>query len=336
MKLFKRIVCWSAVGITTVTTLAGAAGYIWLRASLPLTEGRQTVPGLGAEATITRDSDGLVFIRAANSDDGYFALGYVHAQDRMWQMELTRRLGAGRLAEIGGERFVGQDRIMRTVGSYRLAEASLAALAPEVRGALDAYVRGVNAWLADHASKAGPEFALFMFELEPWRAADSLVWSRLMALWLSGNWRREIERGMLAAHLPPDALKRLFLPYPETAPVTVPATGQARLGAAPTTGDDTARAAALAAVMPHLPTADTEHLVASDPKSPRNRRIAITLLRQTPPPPKVGNTPKADVSSAPGKVPAALKPPAPPAAPQIAPPPVATGAGGLRLAPAKR
>ena len=81
--------------------------------------------------------------------------------------------------------------------------------------------------------------------------------------------------------------------------------------------------------------ADTEHLVTADPKSPRNRRIAITLLRQTPPPPKVGNSPRADVSTTPKPVPDGFQPPAAPQVPQLAPPPVATGAGGLQLAPAK-
>ncbi len=257
MKLFKRILYWSLGGITAVIILAAGAGYTLLRSSLLVTEGRQAVPGLGAETTITRDQNGLVFIRAASTDDGYFALGYAHAQDRMWQMEATRRLGAGRLAEIAGERFIGQDRIMRTLGIYRLAEASLAALAPEVRHALDAYVRGVNAWLDGHAHKAGPEFALFMFRPEPWRAADSFVWPRLMALMLSGNWRREIERGILAARLPPDALGRLFLPYPADAPVTVPASGPDRAESLPPARDTAARAAALAAVMPRLPAADT-------------------------------------------------------------------------------
>ncbi len=257
MKLFKRILSWSLVALGAVAALAAGAGYVWLKASLPMTEGHQTVPGLTAETTITRDHDGLVFIRAANSDDGYFALGYAHAQDRMWQMEATRRLGAGRLAEIGGERFIGQDRIMRTLGIYRLAEASLQTLSPAIRAALDAYVRGVNAWLADHAHRAGPEFALFMFRPEPWRAADSMVWPRLMALMLSGNWRREIERGLLAARLAPGALERLTPPYPESAPVTVPAPGRARAQVPPDVGNEATRAAALAAVMPRLPAADT-------------------------------------------------------------------------------
>jgi penicillin amidase len=109
MNRFKRILAGFLAAIAAIAIVATAMEYFWLRGSLPTTEGRLILPGLAAETTLTRDQNGLVFIRAPQAKEAYFALSYAHAQDRMWQMEATRRLGAGRLSEIGGERL--SDRI---------------------------------------------------------------------------------------------------------------------------------------------------------------------------------------------------------------------------------
>ena len=102
-----------------------AGGFLWLRSSLPQTVGMIALDGIDAPVEIARDADGIVTIRAANDADAYFALGFAHAQDRLFQMELMRRVGAGRLAEIVGKDAVDLDRRMRTLGLYRLAEANL-------------------------------------------------------------------------------------------------------------------------------------------------------------------------------------------------------------------
>ncbi len=133
----------------------------------------------------------IALIFAENAADAYFALGYVHAQDRLWQMELTRRVGAGRLAEVLGERAVASPRYTRTLGLYRLANAIYETTPPEVRAALEAYAAGVNGWLATRRSALPPEFILLRFDPEPWRPADSLFWNRLMALRLGRNQRNE-------------------------------------------------------------------------------------------------------------------------------------------------
>ncbi|HLB81223.1 MAG TPA: penicillin acylase family protein, partial [Dongiaceae bacterium] len=193
-----------------------AAGFLWLRSSLPQTVGTVALDGLAAPVEIVRDADGIVTIRAASDADAYFALGFAHAQDRLFQMELMRRVGAGRLAEIVGEDAVDLDRRMRTLGLYRLAEANLPLLAPEVQAAAAAYSAGINAFLERRRGALPPEFYILRHRPEPWRPADSLVWGRLMAWQLSGNWRDERLRDRLARRLDPERLESLWPALPES------------------------------------------------------------------------------------------------------------------------
>jgi penicillin G amidase len=180
-------------------------GLIWLRGSLPQEDGRIAVKGLAGPVTIRRDENGIPTIRAQNAADAAFALGFVHAQDRLFQMEMMRRIGAGRLSEIVGERTLALDKRMRTLGLYRAAEANLEHLAPDVHAALEAYSAGVNAFLATRSTRP-PELVLMQHTPEPWRPADSLVWGRLMALTLSGNSQAEALRARLAKRLDPALL----------------------------------------------------------------------------------------------------------------------------------
>ncbi|MEJ0067400.1 MAG: penicillin acylase family protein, partial [Pseudomonadota bacterium] len=161
-------------------------------------------------------------IFAANDDDAYFALGFVHAQDRLFQMDFQRRLGAGRLAEAVGSGALGIDRTMRTLGLYRAAEAAVAASSPEVRHALDAYARGVNGFLDTHGGALPPEYYLLGGAPEPWHPADSLVWGRLMSLTLSGNWRGEALRARLAKRLSTQQLDDWYADDNTAGPITLP------------------------------------------------------------------------------------------------------------------
>ncbi|MDX2223425.1 MAG: penicillin acylase family protein, partial [Rhodospirillaceae bacterium] len=159
-------------------------------------------------------------IAAASHADAYFALGFVHAQDRLFQMELMRRTGQGRLAEVIGRPGLGTDRFMRTLGLYRLAEDAVAALDPGAREAVERYAAGVNAFLSD-GGPLPPEFQMLMIDPEPWRPADSLVWQKLMGLQLSGNWGEELLRAQLNARLGPDRAMRLFPDASRIGPATV-------------------------------------------------------------------------------------------------------------------
>lgn len=205
-----RWIAWTAASLLGLVVVVAAAAFFWLRTSLPVTEGSLAVQGLSAPAEIRRDANGVVTIRAASELDGYYALGFVHAQDRLPQMEFMRRLGAGRLSEVIGASTLEYDKRMRVLGLYRVAEAGLAELSPEVRAALDAYAAGVNSFLESHRGVLPLEYLVLGFEPEPWQPADSLVWGRLMALQLSNNWREELFRFRLAQQLAPDRLEALW------------------------------------------------------------------------------------------------------------------------------
>jgi len=210
-------------GVLLLLLILGGAFYLYLRSSLPQVEGRIAVEGLKAEVRIARDGDGVPLISAADDEEAAFGLGYAHAQDRLFQMELMRRNGAGRLAEIFGEPAVAIDRQMRVLGLYRLAEAEVGLLPPPVRRGLEAYAAGVNAFLASRSGALPPEFLLLGFTPEPWRPADSLVWGKLMDLLLAGNYRSELLRARLARTLSADELAFLYPEYPDDAPTTLAA-----------------------------------------------------------------------------------------------------------------
>lgn len=211
MSLPRTLTRWSLISLGGIVTAAVVAiGLIWLCSSLPQTQGRVAVAGLQTPVTIARDKDGIPHIRAESEHDAYFALGFIHAQDRLWQMEATRRVGAGRLAEILGPSLLGTDKFMRTLGLHRRAEAIYAKAPPELRAALDAYADGVNGYLTAHKGALPPEFYLLRLRPEPWKPADSLVWGQLMGLRLAGDWRGELTRAALAAHLTPGQVSALL------------------------------------------------------------------------------------------------------------------------------
>ncbi len=195
---------------------------VWLTwRSLPQTSGTVIVPGPSADIEIRRDGRGVPTIRAQSEGDAFFALGYVHAQDRLFQMEMMRRLGAGRLAETLGSNAVESDRFMRTLGLYKHAEANADALNAETRAALQRYADGINAWLETRGRPLPPEFQVLNYSPEPWRLADSLVWQKLMSLSLAGNWRDELLRSELLRILPADRVAQLWPDLDPASPTTV-------------------------------------------------------------------------------------------------------------------
>ncbi|MBU8540272.1 penicillin acylase family protein [Falsiroseomonas tokyonensis] len=177
--------------------------------SLPDAREELAIPSLSAPVAITLDAQGIPRIRAETERDAAVALGYLHARDRMFQMEAMRRSAAGRLAELAGPSALRLDRMSRTLGLLPRAEADLAALDPGTRDMLEAYAEGVNALIAARGRLAAPEF-LAIGEPEPWRPEHSLLWGKVMGLWLSGNWRRELERAALVAALPPEKVEDLW------------------------------------------------------------------------------------------------------------------------------
>jgi penicillin amidase len=202
----KRILKWLGLAAATLlglALLAAGLGYALIRNTVPSPSGTLAIAGLSGPVEVVRDREGVPHIFARTADDLYTALGFVHAQDRLWQMELQRRTGQGRLSEVFGERTFRTDVFLRTLDLYGHAERSLAALPAEARSALEAYARGVNAYLTRRLGwlepRLPPEFLLLQHRPEPWRAADSAVIIKLMALQLSTNLNHEILRLALAA-----------------------------------------------------------------------------------------------------------------------------------------
>ncbi len=183
------------------------AGALWW--TLPARDGTLPLVGLSASVDVAFDADGIPRVTAANELDAAMAMGVLHARDRLFQMELMRRGGAGRLAEITGPAALRLDRFTRLLGLARRADADLAGLPPETRAVLDAYAAGVNAWIAARGRFVAPEF-LLLGAPEPWTPRDSLLWGKVMGLYLSGNWRTELERARLAGVIPPERLRELW------------------------------------------------------------------------------------------------------------------------------
>jgi penicillin amidase len=153
-------------GLALALLVFGAGAYFQVRGSLAAYGGRVEANGLKAPVEILRDKHAVPHIIAGSIEDAAFGLGFVHAQDRFWQMELMRRMGQGRLAEIvppaiAGSGVIDSDRTMRGLGLYRAASDSLGALSPAIRSILESYAAGVNAWLADDDQQFGLELTLF-------------------------------------------------------------------------------------------------------------------------------------------------------------------------------
>jgi len=175
------------IGLVLILVAAGLLAFAYLRSSLPKTSGTVKAAGLDGQLEIVRDKDGVPHIFAATDHDAFFALGYVHAQDRMWQMEFQRRIGAGRLSEILGDATLDTDKFLRTLGTYRAAKSAWAGLSEESQNALQAYADGVNAWI-DEGHVLPPEFLILGVKPEPWTVYDSIVWTKMMAWDLGGNY----------------------------------------------------------------------------------------------------------------------------------------------------
>ncbi len=222
MRLFGRVVL--VLLLLVVVLVAG--GYFYLRTSLPKVSGEVRVEGLEGPVEIVRDADAVPHIYASSHADAVFGLGFVHAQDRLWQMEFQRRVGSGRLSEVIGEATVSTDRFIRTLGIEQAAESGLEALSPEARGLIDAYVAGINAYLAQRRGALPVEFLLLGFEPAPFEPVDVLVWAKMMAWDLGDNWSDELLRAQLVKQLAPAdvsaMIAELWPGYDDAATVVVP------------------------------------------------------------------------------------------------------------------
>ncbi|MDB5360506.1 MAG: peptidase penicillin amidase [Rhodospirillales bacterium] len=216
MRWLKR----TSLVLVLLVVVALGGGWAFLAASLPQIKGELMLPGLRHPVSVVRDAAGVPTIRADDSHDLYLALGFVHAQDRLWQMDLQRRVTQGRLAQIFGRAAIGTDRFMRTLGLYRRAVASAPFMSPDFKDVLDAYAQGVNDFI-DSGKTLPIEFTLLNYRPDPWVPGDSLVVGKLFDLQLAGNFRTELLHAKLAQTLTADQIAQLFPEYPKDGPVAL-------------------------------------------------------------------------------------------------------------------
>ena len=185
------------LALAALILLAAGALAVALRRTLPPAHATAAIQGLHAPVRVTFGPRGIPRIRAASLTDAMAALGYLHARDRMFQMQLMRRAATGRLSALAGAATLPLDEEMRTLGLAAAARAQYAALPPRARAWLAAYAAGVNAFLAAHGRFSAPE-DLWFGAPRPWQPWQSLLWAETMGLWLSNNWRTELARFALA------------------------------------------------------------------------------------------------------------------------------------------
>ncbi len=218
-----RAVRWSAhLAVLLVIVLVASliSGVLLVRRPFPQTEGTVAIPGLSGEVEVIRDEQGIPQIYADTLPDLMMAQGYVHAQDRFYEMDVRRHITAGRLSELFGESGLETDKAIRTMGWRRVAASEWALLEPATRAALEAYSAGVNAWLDDRSpSEMSLEYTLLRFDgldyrPEEWTPIDSLAWLKAMAWDLRGNMEDEVGRALVDVDHTEEQVNQIYPDYP--------------------------------------------------------------------------------------------------------------------------
>jgi penicillin amidase len=212
--------------LLAVLLLAAAVALgIYAHRSQTQVDGELLLKGLHAAVKVHRDASDVTHILASDPRDAWMAMGYVHAQERGWQMEFNRRIMRGTLSEVLGAATLSTDRTLRALGVHRAAQAQWAGASAEAKAATVAYSQGVNAFFADRQQALSPEFQVFGIDPRAeaaagkyWEPVDSVAWSIMMALDLGGNWGNEIARLTALQVLDTQGLWQLFPPYPGEAP----------------------------------------------------------------------------------------------------------------------
>lgn len=211
------------IGIVMLLLVVGVTTWLVLqvRSSFPQTGGKLSVPGLASQVQVVRDKWGVPQVYAQTSADLYFAQGFVHSQDRFWEMDFRRHITSGRLSEMFGESQVKTDKVLRTMGWRRVAEREFPKLLPESRANLEAYTRGVNAYLGERPGGAKLSFEYVVlgltnpdYKVEQWDPVDSLAWLKALAYDLRGNDADETSRALISAKFGFPQTELLYPTYP--------------------------------------------------------------------------------------------------------------------------
>lgn len=197
MRILKGLIKLILV-VTPLLVMAIGGGMLWLSRSQAPVDGQMEIAGLGADITIARDGNGVPHIKAATRADVAAGLGFVHAQERLWQMEVSRMAGQGRLSEMFGAATIDTDIWLRTMGIHEAAVASLSVMDTDTMVMLEGYARGVNAWMTRNpqafSSKLPPEYVILGYEPEPWTPAHTLTAIKMMSVSLAANLDEEALR----------------------------------------------------------------------------------------------------------------------------------------------
>ncbi len=211
-------------GLVILVTLA--AGFFFLRhlvtKSFPQTQGIIVSAGLHSAVDVYRDDYGIPHIKAQDEHDLMFAVGYVHAQDRLWQMDISRRAGEGRLSEVLGSATVDYDKLFRTLNLRGVADKIMEKLHPDAWGMLQAYTEGVNAFIDSHKGRYPIEFDMLRYQPERWDVRHSILVGRLIAWELNLAWWTDLTYGEIASKVPLEKLEEIIPVFPDSVPVMVP------------------------------------------------------------------------------------------------------------------
>lgn len=215
------------LGVFILLVAGGIALYVWIQINrpLPTINGSAKLPGLTANVTVTRDVNGVPHIVANDLQDLYMAQGYVHAQDRLYQMFFFRTAGQGRLSELFSPGLVNSDRYLRTLGFARTAQAEYDQLRPDVQQALQWYADGVNAFVHSHTDSLPLEFTLLGIGFEDWKPVDTLTFGKMEGRDLTDTWLNELVKADIVKAVGADVAATLLPGYPADGPAIVPGTG---------------------------------------------------------------------------------------------------------------
>jgi penicillin amidase len=222
VRRWRRLRIAGLIALSLILALAATAAgsVVWtVRRSFPELGGTVAVRGLRGAVQVGRDRWGIPQIYADDAGDLFRAQGYVHAQDRFWEMDVRRHISSGRLAEMFGGSQVEVDKVVRTMGWYRVAQRELGMLSPRTRAYLEAYADGVNAYLADHhGAELSVEYGMLRlinsgYRPQPWTPADSVSWLKALAWQLNSGLDVEVQRSLLAASLPARVVDELYPGY---------------------------------------------------------------------------------------------------------------------------
>jgi penicillin G amidase len=224
----------AVIGVLVLVVLVAAGGFLtWtVHRSVPTVDGSLDVAGLQSTTEVVRDARGVPQIYADTSHDLFMAQGYVHAQDRFWEMDMRRHITAGRLSELFGPGELTTDAVVRTLGWRRVAEQEVALLSEQTRSGLQAYADGVNAYLAQRSPvELSAEYAVLglvvdRYTPEPWTIVDSLAWLKAMAWDLRGNLSEETQRALMLSAMDRSEVEQLYPGYDFAHQATVVSTPQ--------------------------------------------------------------------------------------------------------------